>query len=202
MHVKALIVKLFFTQPIRTTSIYLDEFIEKDDFVLDLGMGSGIVASEFSKKFSVKMQGADIGDFRSPTVTIPLTIFDGKTLPFPDNYFDHVLLSFTLHHSEDPRELLLEARRVAKKYIFIYEDILNYNFLRKIAWYVHASFYSFIFGSKEGGYISEKNWLNIFSLLNLRVLKRQRIKWFHPLNLIPKVLFVLEVNEKPLGVGK
>ena len=51
-----------------------------------------------------------------------MVVYDGKIIPFPDNYFDVVIVSFVLHHIPDQKFSLNELRRVAKRMIVL-EDL-------------------------------------------------------------------------------
>ena len=65
----------------------------------------------------------DVEDFNA--TDLKLTLFDGRTLPFPDNSFDVVLLIFVLHHAEDPKAVLHEARRVCRGKVIAFEDVTS-----------------------------------------------------------------------------
>ncbi len=56
----------------------------------------------------------------------------GENIPFPDEYFDIVIIANVLDHVEDPRKVLLEIKRVLKKDGFLHFENLFYqkNFLR------------------------------------------------------------------------
>jgi ubiquinone/menaquinone biosynthesis C-methylase UbiE len=62
---------------------------------------------------------------------VPFLMYDGKKIPYEDNTFDAVLLIYTLHHCDDPIEVLKEARRVSKGKIIIFEDTYT-NFFNKL----------------------------------------------------------------------
>jgi SAM-dependent methyltransferase len=93
--------------------------------VLDVGVGSGLFAEEFSKR-GLEVAGVDVnpemivaakqfvpkGDFRASTA---------EALPFPDESFDLVFFGLLLHESDEPLKVLQEARRVALQRICILE---------------------------------------------------------------------------------
>jgi len=99
------------------------EFIERGSRVLDIGAGGGWIAEELKKRKGVDVILLDILDFNQSS--LPHVIYDGKRIPFGDNSFDASLLIFTLHHCQNPAEILKEARRVTKGKIVIIEDIAD-----------------------------------------------------------------------------
>ena len=50
---------------------------------------------------------------------IPVTEYDGHTIPFDDNAYDAVILADVLHHDHTPDRLLDECARVASRTLFI-----------------------------------------------------------------------------------
>jgi len=100
--VKAILQKLLF-------------FIADGDKVLDVGCGDGMLANELWESKNIDIRGLDTA--RQPNSFIPVTLFDGKTIPFPDNSFDKILLIDVLHHCRNPLRLLKECKRVGKQVI-------------------------------------------------------------------------------------
>ena len=93
--------------------------------VLDVGVGSGLFAEEFSKR-GLEVAGVDVnpemvvaakrfvlnGDFRESAA---------EALPYSDASFDLVFFGLLLHESDEPLKVLQEARRVSRKRICILE---------------------------------------------------------------------------------
>lgn len=107
--------------------------------VLDVGCGSGEVLAEILRRrpdLAAGAQGIDI--LIRPNIHFPITEFDGKTIPHPDKSFDVVTLVDVLHHTEDPRILLAEARRVARQQVIIKdhvkENVIDQVTLRFMDW--------------------------------------------------------------------
>lgn len=78
---------------------------------LDIGSGTGHNAVALARDGALVVDQVDVANLR--TIGPEPTLFDGRTLPFPDRAFDAALLLFVLHYAEDPRQLLREALRVA-----------------------------------------------------------------------------------------
>lgn len=167
-------------------------FLNEGSKILDLGCGSAIVAKEFQRFFKAEIFGLDIIDQR--VEKIPFQIFDGINIPFADNYFDNTLISYVLHHVQNPIALLEEAKRVTKKRIFIYEDLPE-GFLAKLRCQIHSTTFSHFFQKNEekGTFKNEKEWKKIFEELRLKIIFEKKVSSF--LSLAKKKLFILEKTE-------
>jgi len=165
------------------------DFISRNSKILDLGCGSGIVINEFKKRFNSEIFGVDIIDNR--VIDIPFKKIEGVNLScFPDNSFDTVMISFVLHHSEDPVELLKEAKRVAKKNIIIYENLPE-GIVSKFFCKIHGeSFAKYFQKNKETGkFFKRGEWLDIFKKLGLNLIYEQRVSSL--INPLKEELFVV-----------
>ncbi len=86
--------------------------------ILDVGCGDGWLAKELvTQRPDLAIEGVDV--LRRQQTSIPVEIFDGMKLPFPDDTFDGVLFSDVLHHAIDAQVLLSEACRVSRRFVFI-----------------------------------------------------------------------------------
>lgn len=99
--------------------------------MLDIGAGGGWPGELISKEKGISMQLLDVEDFNRSK--LPLTLYDGKNIPFSDNSFDSSLLIFVLHHCKDQLSVLQETIRVTKKRIIVYEDTYTSSFGRTFA---------------------------------------------------------------------
>jgi ubiquinone/menaquinone biosynthesis C-methylase UbiE len=169
-----------------------EPFIEKGSKVLDLGCGRGIATVAFKNYFQAKVFGVDVKDQR--VFDFPFKIIDGKSLPFPNNYFDVVMINYVLHHADDPSQLLKEAKRVSKDKIIIHEDLKEKG-ISNIACWLHKNTYklSAPFKKMPINFLNEKSWQELFNQLRLKIIfkKRlaQRYSWLYPAK---NILFVLE----------
>jgi len=91
--------------------------------ILDLGAGEGFVGAEAARSTGIEVVLADVIDMNR--TDLPLVRYDGRNLPFDDNYADTILLSYVLHHCEEPRVVLEEVRRVAAGRVIVLESIVE-----------------------------------------------------------------------------
>ena len=169
----------------------IKDFIKKGEKVLDLGCGSGILAKKLKEKLEVEVLGIDVTDQRIEK--IPFQKFDGKKLPFKEDSFDTVLISFVLHHTQEPIEILKESKRVAKK-IIIFEDLPE-NILGRIRCYLHLHSFKFLFKNTalNFNFFREKEWERIFKNLNLKLITKKNFTHsFGFLDPVKKKIFVLK----------
>ncbi len=116
--VGALHEKLVFNRRIRGLANWFAKMLPERVRVLDVGCGNGLISALLQRQRpDVSMRGIDVLPRKSPH--IPVEMFDGEHFPFADGSFDVVLFSDVLHHTDDPKVLLREARRVAARGILI-----------------------------------------------------------------------------------
>lgn len=142
--------------------------------VLDLGCGSCCngrkIMAAFPGKNVTAIDIVDKGTCESPM------LFDGKTIPFPDNSFDIGLCSFVLHHARSYRMLIDELRRTCRRIIVIEntpESDSEWAYVKK-----HS-------GSDWGTcmecFKTAADWRNTFRTAGLTVVAEERIsKWRCP----------------------
>lgn len=113
-----------FNRRVRVLAGHLADAIPSRGTVLDLGAGDGQVAVALMKiRPDLKVEGVDV--MLRPVRHIPVTQYDGVTLPFPDQSFDYVTIVDVLHHTEDPAAVLTEAARVARQGIVLKDHLME-----------------------------------------------------------------------------
>lgn len=94
--------------------------------VLEVGIGTGLIASHLARKTGCTVVGLDLSDqmlaqaLRNLTArrlgaAVQLVQGQAESLPFGDEVFDAVVFTFLLRYVEDPQATLQELARVAKR---------------------------------------------------------------------------------------
>lgn len=105
-------------------------YLPEEGNVLDLGCGRGDLTMALkAARPQVSFTGLDV--LPHPVrAGVALAVYDGEHVPYGDASFDWVMLITVLHHTDDYRLLLAEARRVARKGIII----LDHQYTNWIDW--------------------------------------------------------------------
>lgn len=93
--------------------------------VLDIGCGEGRLTCYLAKETGSRITGVDLSElgFRKAKKEayregvgdlVRCVRSDARHLKFPDNKYDTVIFSYSLHHIENPVAALLEVHRVLK----------------------------------------------------------------------------------------
>ncbi|MBI5905370.1 MAG: class I SAM-dependent methyltransferase [Deltaproteobacteria bacterium] len=136
--------------------------------VLDVGAGDArIDALIMESRSGLTIEGVDV--LVRPETCIPVSRYDGTTLPYADRSFDWVLFVDTLHHAGNPGALLAEGNRVARSGMVIKDHVcdgmLDHVLLGLMDWV----------GNRPHGvpiryrYLDEATWREIFRGLGLCV---------------------------------
>lgn len=106
--------RFVYDRRVKRLAAHFAEVLPQDASVLDVGCGDGCVSHRISVlRPDLRIQGLEV-QVRGETL-IPVSQFDGVTLPFEAGSFDVVLFADVLHHAVDGVPLLKEARRVARQ---------------------------------------------------------------------------------------
>ena len=100
----------------------ISPFLDSGDSVIDLGCGYGHVYRALVDHVGCRCVPVDVKRFGAVLPEVPVQVYDGKTLDFPDRHFDASLLLTVLHHCDDPRQVFQEALRVSRGKIVVVED--------------------------------------------------------------------------------
>ena len=160
--------------------------------VLDIGAGRGFIAKNIFEKRKAKVTLLDVIDFNQ--TKLPFVLYNGKKIPFFDNSFDVSLLITTLHHCDEPDNVLSEAIRVSKLRVIIFEELYE-NFWQKRSQFfldILFNFLQLISPPRENmpfNFKKESEWRAIFKKFNLRIVEQKKFKLF---GIFPRALFILE----------
>jgi SAM-dependent methyltransferase len=139
--------------------------------LLDIGSGPVYVGAALRGQGWV-VAALDVVD-GSYTGGIRPRLYDGSTIPFPDDSFDEALLCTVLHLARDPLRLLAEARRVARR-LTVVEDLYAGEAQRRWTMFVD-SLTNLEFRGHPHGNRTDGQWRSLFGRLGLRLLDSS---WF------------------------
>jgi SAM-dependent methyltransferase len=163
-------------------SSHLSKVLPPEAKVLDVGCGDGLIASLIQEaRPDVSIEGIDV--LVRPHTHVPVTKYDGVTIPFADKSFDVVMFVDVLHHTDDPLVVLREAARVASHSIVLKDHtddgLLSNETLRFMDWV----------GNKPHGvrlpynYWTSNQWNEAIKTLNLK-----NEVWEKNLDIYPKTV--------------
>jgi SAM-dependent methyltransferase len=136
--------------------------------MLDVGCGDGMLAKLIMEaRPDVEIKGIDV--LKREHSHIPVSLFDGRVIPYPEADFDVVMFVDVLHHMPDPNILLRDARRVARQRILIKDHtkdgFLADSTLRLMDWVGNAPHGVHL----PYNFWPQKRWLKVFGELKLEV---------------------------------
>ncbi len=112
----------------KTTSAYrcrliaetYKNWLRKDDKVLDIGCGNGIITNFLKQYFEINIKGCDIKNYL--IYKVPFIKIVNNQLPYTKKVFNVALLNDVLHHvtKKEQEELIRQATKVADR-VLIFE---------------------------------------------------------------------------------
>jgi SAM-dependent methyltransferase len=107
---------------VRVLSDHVSRLLPENASVLDVGCGDGLLASRIiERRRDVRIEGIDV--LARPMSHVPVRLFDGRSIPHSDRSFDVVTILDVLHHTDDPRLLLRESARVARRIVIVKDHL-------------------------------------------------------------------------------
>jgi len=188
-----MLLKKIQTSVAKQSANHLIKYILPNDNVLDIGSGKGFVAKLISEQTGAAIKCMDVLNLKDSV--LPVEKFDGIHIPYPDNSFSVVVVVFVLHHAENQIELLKNIKKVSSDRIIIIEDIQENIFDRMFA-FLHKMSSYFIYQSKISSmkFRSDKDWKEVFGLLDLTLVNEETTLITNPLYPIGRKLYVLQKN--------
>lgn len=135
--------------------------------ILDIGAGDGKIDSILIEKNNVHITGIDVL-VRDKTF-IPVTEYDGRTIPYHTNEVNTTMMIDVLHHADDPEKLFSEVVRVTDEYIILKDHTLHgwWSLIKlKMMDYVGNKQYNV---SLPYNYLTEEQWNKMFEDNNLEI---------------------------------
>lgn len=143
----------------------ISEYLSPKDKILDIGTGPGSVCLLMNGD-GYNVTPIDVID-QTLSPEIAPEIYNGKKLPYNNSSFDTALILTVLHHTSNPEEILLEAKRVADKIIII-EDIYTNPIQRYLTYFVD-SIVNMEFSGHPHSNKSDNEWKEVFLELGLKL---------------------------------
>src|SRR3989338_2358543 len=169
--------------------------------VMDVGFGSGGISMAFAKAGAI-VSGVDVDPelkdiaerlFLAENIQADFKIYDGRSFPYPDNFFNYVVYSSVLEHVSFPLDVLKEILRVLKPRGRVFISLPNKYYPKET--HTLAYFVSYM----------PRGWANLY----LRLLKRSPLEddnlhfysYFDIVKMLNKTGYKYEILYKELGKG-
>lgn len=142
-------------------------YLNRKDKIVDIGAGPCIL-EEIAARDGFEIIPLDIRDIAFVKKIKPI-IYDGKKTSFKNKSFNLAIISYVLHHTKNPDEILIEAKRIAEK-VLIREEIY-FNPVQKYLMFVEDSLLNFEFLGHPHTNRPHDGWLKTFKRLGFQVLE-------------------------------
>lgn len=164
------------------------DFLNEDDQIIDIGSGNCLLSYQL-QQIGYQVSPIDISNLSYSEKITPL-VYNGNNIPFDDKHFDTALLLAVLHHAKNPKQVLEEAKRVARKIIII-EDIYN-NKIQQALTYAIDAFINLAYSPLSFHHRTHSEWLKIFATYRLEV---KEVRYRKVLLIFKQAIYYLESNE-------
>lgn len=143
----------------------IEPYLDTSGKLIDIGSGLCVISKRL-RNLGYDILSLDIRNISLFEDVIPI-VYKGEKIPFRDNSFDTALLITVLHHTKDPKSLLKEAKRVAKR-IIVMEDTYSSSF-QKYLTFIMDSLVNFEFFNHSHTNKTDKDWRKLFKKLDLKI---------------------------------
>jgi len=142
-------------------------YFQKGERILTIGAGTCYIDRELRKR------GFDITplDIKNTSLVkgIDPVIYDGNKIPFKDKEFDVAIIFYVLHHTKDPDQVLMEAKRVARR-LLIKEDLYTSSWQKRFVFLID-SILNLEFAGHPHSNRKHEEWQDTFKRLGLRMVE-------------------------------
>lgn len=147
--------------------------------VLDVGCGDGWLAATLARlRPDLAITGVEVAPRAG--CHIPVTAFDGRTLPFADGSFDATLIVDVLHHTTAPAVLFQEVTRVARTTVLLKDHLRE-------GWGAQATlrFMDEVGNRRHGvplpfNYLNRAEWNGLFAGCRLTIEEMDPLRTLYP----------------------
>jgi SAM-dependent methyltransferase len=109
---------------VRVLADHASRLLPRNARVLDVGTGDGLIAAALAeRRRDLRVEGIDV--LVRKQTAIPVTQFDGRSIPMAAASVEAVTMFDVLHHADDPVLLLAEACRVARTCVVLKDHVAN-----------------------------------------------------------------------------
>ncbi|MBD3344400.1 MAG: methyltransferase domain-containing protein [Chitinivibrionales bacterium] len=160
--------------------------------MLDLGCGDMILTEFLQHHSPLQVTAVDTVD--TNLSSMPVILYDGNRIPFPENTFDATVVAYMLHHCNNIEAILHEIKRVTCRKIIVMEEVFESKFAEKVL-HLHDNGNKFLSTKMKIplNFMKIQQWHETFNALDLKVEQCTRIYQYPWVNITHQVLFELRV---------
>jgi len=151
--------------------------------ILDVGCASGWFLSNISRQYpKAHCYGIDIydkaityGKKKYPHITFKIA--DAHRLPFDKETFDLIISTESLEHVDNPKDVLLEMKRVLKKNGRVIIELDSGSILFTIVWYLWRKFSGKVWDHSHLHSFTIRKLAKMIDECGFKTLKKERFNW-------------------------